>query len=639
MGSQEKECRKRRRYKLVMVQKLRNAVIITIKRYWLVLALLLFFFTNYITQVEDVVAYEDVISSALNHEIRFPFDEITGFAIRDNNEANKAVYETDPISFTICLSYEDELIWDGTYEDVWLQTSYFTEIVDDVLLAAQLKTGETYQVDCYSTDVDLSDVSVRFYGEKRDFSNIYLAICIVSAVVLAGAITAIDRMGKIRMSRIAAGLLLGLAIVWNMVTPPIAVTDEEYHLGHAWIISDRILGINEEVPMVPGDLNYVRYCHVKQTLYSFYDHLFDRNYNDEHMRFDGQLEGMHVPWYAHLAPAVGITIGRILNLNYEWIMILGRMTSLLLAISIIALAFRLLPFGEEGVLAVTLFPMSINLLGSLSYDSLNLALAILFFSMCMNCIYKKGAMTWKDILILTLVAGIFIPIKIIYLPMIFLCALIPISKYGSKLKWAIGNSIICIGSCLILFIQRASEVITVLAADADMQNSVAAQDITPFGYTMEWVIKNPMETVKIFIRSIYEYGDSYVLTAVGSRFNDVTISTVLIFCLLLFFLLLSLGGARKTVNNIVTQFVTGGIGISVVILAMASMFFAFIDFGADVITGVQGRYMLPVFLLFPFMNKWNVIRVGKTVQDTIIKLLVMVDIMVFIEIFTQTLRM
>ena len=78
-----------------MAQKIRNAVIITIKRYWLVLVLLLFFFTNYITQVEDVVAYEDVISSALNHEIRFPFDEITGFAIRDNNEANKAVYETD----------------------------------------------------------------------------------------------------------------------------------------------------------------------------------------------------------------------------------------------------------------------------------------------------------------------------------------------------------------------------------------------------------------------------------------------------------------------------------------------------------------------------------------------------------------
>ena len=622
-----------------MIQKIRKAVIITIKRYWLVLVLLLFFLTNYITQVEDVVAYEDEISSSLDHEIRFPFDEITGFAIRDNNEANKTVYETDTISFTICLSYEDELIWDGTYEDVRLQTSYFTEIVNDVLLVAQLKTGETYQVDCYSTDVDLSDVSVRFYGKKMDFSNIYLAICIVSAVVLTGAITAIDRIGRGGMGRVVAGLLFGLAIVWNMVTPPISVPDEEYHLGHAWIISNKILGINEEVPTVPEDLNYVRYCHVKQTLYSFYDHLFDRNCNDEYMRFDGQLEGMHAPWYAHLAPAVGIAIGRILNLNYEWIMILGRMTSLLLAVPIIVLSFRILPFGEKGALAVVLFPMSINLLGSLSYDSLNMALSILFLAMCMNCIYKKEVMTWKDILKLTFVAAIFIPIKIIYLPMIFLCALIPVSKYGSKRKWAIGNGIICIGSCFILFIQRASEVITVLAADADMQNSVAAQNITPVGYTMEWVINNPMETVKIFVRSIYEYGDSYVLTAVGSRFNDVMISTVLIFCLLFFFLLLSLGEERKTANNIVVQCVTGGIGISVVILAMASMFFAFIDFGADVITGVQGRYMLPVFLLFPFMNKWNVIRVGKSVQDTIMKLLVMVDIMVFIEIFTQTLKM
>ena len=390
--------------------------------------------------------------------------------------------------------------------------------------------------------------------------------------------------------------------------------------------------------MMPEKLNYVRYCHVKQTLYSFYDHLFDKDYNDEYMHFDGQLQGVHAPWYAHFAPAVGITIGRVLHLNYEWIMLLGRMASLLLAILIIALAFRILPFGEKGVFAVTLFPMSINLLGSLSYDSLNLALSILFFAMCMDCIYKKEVMTWKDILKMTLVASIFIPIKVIYLPFIFMCALIPVSKYGSKQKWVIGNGIMCIGVCLILFIQRASAVMVVLAAEADVPNATAVQDITPVGYTLEWVIKNPMETIEIFARSIYEYGDSYVLTAIGSRFNDVAPSTLLIFCLLFFFILFSLGEKRETVNNIVTRCVTGGIGALVVILAMASMFFAFIDFGANVITGVQGRYMLPVFLLFPLMNKWNVMRVKRNAQDMIMKLIVMVDIIVFIEIFTQTLE-
>ena len=106
-----------------------------------------------------------------------------------------------------------------------------------------------------------------------------------------------------------------------------------------------------------------------------------------------------------------------------------------------------------------------------------------------------------------------------------------------------------------------------------------------------------------------------------------------------FFVLLSLGERRENANDPGTRCVTGGIGASIIILAMASMFFGFIDFGADVITGVQGRYMLPVFLLFPLMNKWNTIRAKKKAMDMIMKLVVMVDIVIFVEIFTQTLKL
>lgn len=624
-----------------MIRKIGNAAIFFLKRYWLILVLLLFLFTNYITQVGDEVVYEDEISSSVNHEISFPFDEITGFAIRDNNGENSAFYEEEAISFTICLSYQDELIWDGTYEDVRLQVAQFTEIVGDVLLVAQLKEGESYQVDCYSPDVDLSNVSVRFYGERRDFLDIYLVIGLLSVIVLGGAITVLDRLDRIEIWKVTAGLLLGLGIIWNMVTPPISVPDEKYHLGQAWILSDRILGVEKdrEGVMMPEDLNYVRYCHVKQTLYSFYNHLFESDYNDEYMYFEGQLEGAKAPRYAYLAPAVGISIGRVLHLNYEWIMLLGRMANLLLSIVILALAFRVLPFGARGVFAVVFFPMSINLLGSLSYDSLNLALSILFFAICMECIYKKETISWKDILKLTLVAAAFIPIKVIYLPMVFLCALIPVSRYGSKKKWAIGNGVICIGSCLILCIQRASAVLEVLAADTDIYHSATMKDIAPSGYNLEWVINNPLETIEIFIRTIYEYGDSFVLTAIGSRFNDIAPSMLLVFVLLFFFVLLSLGERRENANDPGTRCVTGGIGASIIILAMASMFFGFIDFGADVITGVQGRYMLPVFLLFPLMNKWNTIRAKKKAMDMIMKLVVVVDIVIFVEIFTQTLKL
>lgn len=618
-----------------------------IKKYYLIFILLFFFMINYKVKVEDTVVYEDVVSSAVSYEVTFPFKEITGFAIRDNNAENQKIYENQNIDFEILLSLDGQIIWQEQYEEVQLRASFFTEISQDALFPVDVIEGEVYQVRCYSENADLSNVSVRFYGESKSFQYIYLLICIASAIALAGAIIVINNLNKIGMAKAVFGILVGLGILWNMVTPPISVPDEEYHLGQAWIVSDRILGVeseNGDVLMVPEDINFVRYCQVKQTLYSFYDHLFDSEYNDIYMPFDGQLSGSRVPGYAHLIPGIGIAIGRILHLNYEWIMLLGRMTNLLFTSLLIAFAVKIMPFGKKGIFALALFPMSVNLLGSLSYDGLNLALSILFFALCMNYICKKESIHWKNVLGLTLVAAVFVSIKVIYLPMVILCFLIPVSKLGSKMKWILGNGIICAGSCLILGIQRLSEITGMLGISSGGQLSTVAQQagaeefIELNRYTVGWVLNNPVDTIKIFIRSIYEYGDSYLMTAIGSRFNDVTISTILIFGLLLIFILLALGDNEEFGNKYLVSGTAAGISVMVIVLAMASMFFAFIDYGAYVITGVQGRYFLPLFLLFPLIINRKIVEIRLSAQYTLMKLFVVIDMVIFMAVFTETLR-
>ena len=174
------------------------------------------------------------------------------------------------------------------------------------------------------------------------------------------------------------------------------------------------------------------------------------------------------------------------------------------------------------------------------------------------------------------------------------------------------------------------------AAEAAQQAGTELAE--PDGYTLGWVFDNLGETIKIFIRSIYEYGDSCVMTAIGSRFNDVTISTVLIFALLLFFILLSLGDNQEFGNPYLVGGTAIGIAAMVVALGMASMFFAFIDYGAYVITGVQGRYFLPLFLLFPLAVNRNVLQIRPSAQHAIMKWLITVDMVVFMAVFTDTLR-
>lgn len=618
-----------------------------LSKFALVILVLFFLIVNYKIKVEEVVVYEDVVASAIDGKIEFPFENISGFAVRDNNKENQSIYENHQISFELGLYKDGEEIWKEKYEAVQLHATYFVEIVNGTPDMIEVEKGESYQIQVTSADVDLTNVSVRFYGDQKNFGAIYLAISIVSLLLMIMAIIAIDRINTWRLERVFLVLLLGLGILWNMVTPPISVPDEEYHLGQAWMVSDRLLGTTPEEGvelMVPEDINFVRYCQVKQTLYSFYDHLWDADYNSEYMIFDGQLDGSNVPFYSHLIPGIGIAIGRILNLNYEWIMICGRMASLLAASLLIAWTIRIIPFGEKNIFAVSLFPMSINLLGSLSYDSLNLAFIILFFAMCMNCIYAKKKMEWKDVLSLALIAALFVPIKVIYLPIVLLCCLIPISKYGSKVKWLLGSGAICLSACSILAIQRFSEVIGMLGISLQQEVTSEAQQYVsevltePARYTFQWVLNNPVDTIKIFINTLYECGDSYLMTAVGSRFNDVTISTILIFGLLLIYILLSLNGNKADGHGFLTKIAAGGISLSILGLAMVSMFFAYTNYGDYLIAGVQGRYLLPIFLVLPLLIRPNVVKVKDSSEHALMKLFIAIDIVVFLAIFTETLR-
>ena len=129
-------------------------------------------------------------------------------------------------------------------------------------------------------------------------------------------------------------------------------------------------------------------------------------------------------WYLFLPQLAGVALARALGLSFYGLVLLGRLFNLLAFLGLTLLALRLVPGSSKGVLAgVALLPISLQLAGSFSPDAFTLGISFCLVALCLAGCHRilKG---WEWAL-LVLLAFLLIPAKIIYLPMVALCAIIP----------------------------------------------------------------------------------------------------------------------------------------------------------------------------------------------------------------------
>ena len=81
---------------------------------------------------------------------------------------------------------------------------------------------------------------------------------------------------------------------------------------------------------------------------------------------------------------MGITLARALGLGSIGLLFLGRLFNLLFYTGMGYLTMRRMPFGKEVVFGVGLLPMTLNLVSSMSYDVMILAMTAYFTAVCLD---------------------------------------------------------------------------------------------------------------------------------------------------------------------------------------------------------------------------------------------------------------
>ena len=320
----------------------------------------------------------------------------------------------------------------------------------------------------------------------------------------------------------------------------------------------------------------------------------------------------------YIPQAIGISIGRILNLPLLCIALLGRFTNFLVWVLLMYHSIKLIPFKKFSLLIIMFLPMMLQEAASLSADALTNGIVFLFISYILYLRYNKGRKVSKnDMIIISIITVIMSVCKIVYLPLCLLVFLIPVNKFDVKRKKYIWISVLA----LVVIIINAFFLLKTV------NYVVRTEDFINPGAQIKHILNEPVEFFSVLFRTVYINFHLFTVSFVGEAlcWYDVTISPIFTKLLWIIVILVSVLDSFKfkRFDNLFFFLISS----IIILLIFLCEYLTWTPVGALSIEGLQGRYFIP--LTIPFLILFNLDNL-KYDLNRIYKYLLL--IMIFINI-------
>ena len=415
-------------------------------------------------------------------------------------------------------------------------------------------------------------------------------------------------------------------MLFLMLTPPFQAPDEDSHFKKAYVIAKGNLFPDiedgKEGFRLPEEM--VAYIDEQNKKAGQLDEKFDYKeiYLKERLPAGYTSENFYnfstvnTNPIAHIVQATGINFGKIVahlidvkDPSVLYFLYFARLFNLLFYIFIICISIKIAPILKSTFAVIGLMPMALFQAATVSYDTILIALAFLataiIFKMSFGENPKKLSISYT--IILGVIAYIFIAIKIVYLPLFLLLLFLPKQELKDFKQYIKKLAVMC---GIIIFMYIVFKIPAFLNSSKIYMaghDTLAAQQIN-------FVIHHPFQYVEIFFSTIKETRQYLVASTIGT-FGLIDTNLYCVFLVVYLLILpligisdISLQGLKiKTLDRVI-----------VIISVLASIFGCYLAMyifwtssvkgygvGANSITGVQGRYFIPMmpvaFLVFSNM--------------------------------------
>lgn len=402
-----------------------------------------------------------------------------------------------------------------------------------------------------------------------------------------------------------------IGIMNQLVFPVYTVPDEGTHYLKAYSISNQMFGIEDQdhtLTMRQCDCELFEKANAYDNVYNKtvkqYRKYWTALAHEKKVTSGGtiviQTQILKAPGFLYAGSAAGISLGRILHLGPIRTFLLVRMINLLIAGLVIFAAIMLNESFGMILFLVSLFPITMQQLASVSYDSFLLSFLFLAISI-IDLLYRHQEHSRKNLIlwiILIVIGLLFLKIKSgAYLPIFLIPFFLLIYRFFKKKGWmkyfwiGLAAAALLIAVAAIVFIQHGMQEIPDYKTVEWLDNRTLTQ------YNWAYFARN-FDQVPVFIYNTFNKFSSYYLESMISnhfRWNNTDVPSILSYGLALIFVLISMEIEARYSKKM--TFTVTFVILMNAILICAAMLFGWTTYGARYIEGVQGRYFIPLLPL------------------------------------------
>lgn len=465
-------------------------------------------------------------------------------------------------------------------------------------------------------------LNLRFLRESmyRPSVLLVLLILVTDATVLVGLWLVLFTDVKTEVLYLVLAIGFGIVTLFDLT--PIYGFDMRFQFDSTYVLSNRILGI-EDVVYTPSladpevmKLSYYRRACDDYSQYQYYYHdEVSANYTDmkaglrypfvsaeeqELELVETHLGFIETQLWLCLPQAIGFSVARLMGVGMYPMLQAGRIMAYAVFVLCTVLAIRAIPFGKRFMMVLGLMPAVLVQTVSITRDGTIISLSFLLIALVLRLHFsekKPGWCQWIPVLVLSIMLA---PCKMVYLPVSCLCVMAAYKHYilpaGKRSKQMSAIVLAMFAAAVGVFAAKFFGTIrTILFAESvSLYNTPA--------YSVGIMLEDPMHTLYVFGNTLRNQSGSLLVNAV--QLFDIQLGSSEGITLIIFGLLLlecfcvdtecSLHWAERAFMLLVA---TG----TFLLLVLAA--FRWTPLEMDVFIGLQGRYLIPIFpLLLAFYN-------------------------------------
>lgn len=471
-------------------------------------------------------------------------------------------------------------------------------------------------------------------------SNVVIVVYIALAVILIGTIIAIIKIFEKTEIKPEKALLIIMPVFCILLFIAIPVGrghDEVMHWTKAFEISQGqlITPINKEdrvavatIPKGVSDIVVER----EKGVFKYIDNVQLLNVKIDYTQMESKANQNSAAYcFVQYIPEVaGILVGRLITQNPLLIAYITRFVNMLICTAIMYWAIKLIPFGKNILLAISLIPIAIEGFATISPDGLTIAICMLYIAYLLYVAFDKNKRCGKkEITILTILGAIVSLCKIVYMPLVFLSLIIPKEKFTDKRERIISNTIIIsVGLVLnLVWLLFGSSILLNTNTNTYLGTN---ENGTMLKITS--LLSNPLEYAEKLFYTIGLKFNQYFLSLFGGEleWGEVIKIEIIPYAICAVILLATFSEEKlKTVFKKYQKVIIVLIILAITALIFTSLFIQWSDNELPYIAGVQGRYFLQILPLVLFIVGGLKIKVNYS-QNKMTKLICITSLIIML---------